>query len=455
MKRVVSFFVAMVMVFCAFSVVATTVSAAEAGTLSSNAIGLTENKWHTKYWTNSNYSLNCYNKIVVPARGYITFTMEKPYDTEGEIGEFYYYLYDANGTMIWSANTEDQAKQFSANYEYKIGLKAGTYYMNLDPTFYVYRDSGYIPCYYKYTFTKSNVWEVENNNTKGNATQINFNTTYYGVYAEESYKGTYVDYYKFKLTKGSTYTIYLKNADQLDAGTTIIDLHDPYGQEVDGIYLGGGKEGADYRSWSVKAKYTGWYYFLLRNDGNSAGTNYAVRVNAPKIAASKTTAPLAKTGYVYDGKSKTPAVTVKYGGKTLTKGTDYTVSYAAGRKNVGQYKVVITYKGSYTGTKNLYFKIYPPKTTLSSVATSGSKALKVTWAKKSTQVTGYQIQYSTSSKFASGNKTKTVSSYKTTSATIKSLTAKKTYYVRVRTYKTVGGKNYYSHWSNVKYKKTK
>lgn len=119
MKRVVSFFVAMVMVFCAFSVVATTVSAAEAGTLSSNAIGLTENKWHTKYWTNSNYSLNCYNKIVVPARGYITFTMEKPYDTEGEIGEFYYYLYDANGTMIWSANTEDQAKQFSAEYSAK------------------------------------------------------------------------------------------------------------------------------------------------------------------------------------------------------------------------------------------------------------------------------------------------------------------------------------------------
>ena len=193
----------------------------------------------------------------------------------------------------------------------------------------------------------------------------------------------------------------------------------------------------------------------MHNDGNSSGTNYAIRVNAPKIAASKTTATLAKTGYVYDGKAKTPAVTVKYGGKTLIKGTDYTVSYAAGRKNVGQYKVVITYKGSYTGTKNLYFKIYPPKTTLSSVATSGSKALKVTWAKKSTQVTGYQIQYSTSSKFASGNKTKTVSSYKTTSATIKSLTAKKTYYVRVRTYKTVGGKNYYSHWSNVKYKKTK
>lgn len=454
MKRVVSFFVAMVMVFCAFSFVATTVSAAEAGTLSSNAIVLTDNKWYTKYWTNSNYSLNCYNKIQVPSRGYITFTMEKPYDTEGEIGEFYFYLYDANGVMIWSADTGDQAEQFSANYEYKIGLNAGTYYMNLDPSFYVQRNSGSIRCSYKYAFTKSNVWEIENNNTKRNATQINFNTTYYGVYGEESFQGTYDDYYKFKLTKGSTYTIYLKNAAELDAGTTIVELHDPNGNEVGGVSLRSGKEGTDYRSWSVKAKYTGWYYFLLRNDANGVGTNYAIRVNAPKIAASKTTATLTRTGYAYDGKVKTPAVTVKYGNKTLTKGTDYTVSYASGRKNVGQYKVVITYKGSYTGTKTLYFKIYPPKTTLSTVATSGSKALKITWAKKSTQVTGYQIQYSTSSKFASGNKTKTVSSYKTTSTTIKSLTAKKTYYVRVRTYKTVGGKTYYSSWSNVKYKKT-
>ena len=76
--------------------------------------------------------------------------------------------------------------------------------------------------------------------------------------------------------------------------------------------------------------------------------------------------------------------------------------------------------------------------------------------KKSTQVTGYQIEYSTSKSFSSKyTKSKTISSYKTTSVTLKSLKAKKTYYVRVRTYKVVDGKKYYSSWSSVKYKKTK
>ncbi len=67
---------------------------------------------------------------------------------------------------------------------------------------------------------------------------------------------------------------------------------------------------------------------------------------------------------------------------------------------------------------------------------------------------GYEVQYSTSKKFSSA-KTKKVTSNKTTSVTLKSLKAKKTYYVRVRTYKTVDGKKYYSAWSSHKYKKTK
>ena len=62
--------------------------------------------------------------------------------------------------------------------------------------------------------------------------------------------------------------------------------------------------------------------------------------------------------------------------------------------------------------------------------------------------------YSTSKTFKKAT-TKTVKSYKTTSTTLKNLKAKKTYYVRVRTYKTVSGKKYYSAWSSYKTKKTK
>jgi hypothetical protein len=55
----------------------------------------------------------------------------------------------------------------------------------------------------------------------------------------------------------------------------------------------------------------------------------------------------------------------------------------------------------------------------------------------------------------SSAKTKTISSYKTTSTTVKSLKAKKKYYVQVRTYKTVNGTRYYSDWSTKEYVTTK
>jgi len=163
---------------------------------------------------------------------------------------------------------------------------------------------------------------------------------------------------------------------------------------------------------------------------------------------------LSTTTYTYDGKVKTPSVTVKdSAGKTLKKNTDYTVSYASGRKNVGTYKVTIKMIGKYSGTKALTFKINPTKTTVSKL-TAGKKSITVAITKKSTQVTGYQIQYSTSKTFSKA-KTKTISSYKTTKYTLKSLSAKKTYYVRVRTYKKVGSTTYYSGWSTYKYVKTK
>ena len=128
--------------------------------------------------------------------------------------------------------------------------------------------------------------------------------------------------------------------------------------------------------------------------------------------------------------------------------------YPSGRKNVGKYTVKVTFKGNYSGSKNLTFTINPPKTSISKL-TAGKKAFTAKWAKKTTQVTGYEIQYSTSKTFASGNKTVKVTSAKTVSKTIKSLKAKKTYYVRIRTYKTVNKVNYYSDWSAKKSVTTK
>ena len=163
---------------------------------------------------------------------------------------------------------------------------------------------------------------------------------------------------------------------------------------------------------------------------------------------------LSTTVCTYNGKVRTPSVTVKNAnGTILKKGTHYTVSYASGRKNVGTYKVVVKMIGNYTGKKILYFKINPVKTTIEKL-TPGTKKIIVNIAKKSSQVTGYQVQYSTSKAFTNAA-TKTISSYNTTKYTLSGLSAKKTYYVRVRTYKKVDGKTYYSGWSSYKYTKTK
>lgn len=153
----------------------------------------------------------------------------------------------------------------------------------------------------------------------------------------------------------------------------------------------------------------------------------------------------------YTGKALTPAVTVKDSkGNSLKKGTDYTVSYK-NNKSLGTATATVKLKGNYSGSKKLYFTIKPKTTSLSKL-TAGKKQLKVTW-KKNSSVSGYQLQYSTSKKFKSA-KSVTVNGNKTTNKTLKNLKAKKIYYLRIRTYKVVSGKKYYSDWSSVKTKCT-
>ena len=174
----------------------------------------------------------------------------------------------------------------------------------------------------------------------------------------------------------------------------------------------------------------------------------------PKASSIK----LKATSLTYNGKVRTPKVIVKdRTGKTLVKNTDYTVSYAKGRKYVGKYAVKITFKGKYSGTKTLYFTIKPKATSISSLKAS-SKKFTVKWKKQATQTTGYQVQYSASSKFSKA-KTVTVGKNTTVSKKISKLSGKKKYYVRVRTYKTVkiNGKSIriYSGWSKAKTVTTK
>ena len=173
--------------------------------------------------------------------------------------------------------------------------------------------------------------------------------------------------------------------------------------------------------------------------------------------AALSSASLSYTSAEYTGNALKPAATVKaeLNGKTkkLKAGTDYTITYKKNRY-VGKATATITGKGNYTGKLVRNFRINPKGTRVSTV-TAAANAVTVKWKKQATQTNGYQIQYSTNKNFKSGNKTVTVKGNKTTSKKISKLKSAKTYYVRVRTYKTVSGKKYYSSWSKAKTVKTK
>ena len=153
----------------------------------------------------------------------------------------------------------------------------------------------------------------------------------------------------------------------------------------------------------------------------------------------------------FTGKNITQTITVKYNGKTLKKGTDYTVSYS-NNKSIGTATVKIAGKGSYTGTITKTFKINPAKQEIQKL-TAKSKAFFVDWAQKGS-ATGYEIQYATNSKFTSAKKV-TITNKKTDKTTVSKLSGKKKYYVRVRSYTTVKGTKYYGAWSASKSVTTK
>ena len=153
----------------------------------------------------------------------------------------------------------------------------------------------------------------------------------------------------------------------------------------------------------------------------------------------------------FTGKAITQNVTVKVGNTVLKNGTDYTVSYSNNKK-VGKATVKITGKGKYGGVITKTFTINPAKQEIQKL-TAKSKAFFIDWAQKGS-ATGYEVQYATNSKFT-GAKKVTITNSKTDKTTVSKLSANKKYYVRVRSYTTVGGTKYYGAWSAVKNVTTK
>ena len=208
------------------------------------------------------------------------------------------------------------------------------------------------------------------------------------------------------------------------------------------------KNGTDYTvSYSNNTK-VGTAKVTITGKGNYTGSvskTYSIKNNFKKATVSGISTK------AFTGKNITQSITVKYNGKTLKNGTDYTVSYSNNKK-IGTATVKIAGKGSYTGTITKTFKINPAKQEIQKL-TAKSKAFFVDWAQKGS-ATGYEIQYATNSKFTSAKKV-TITNNKTDTKTITKLSGKKKYYVRVRSYTTVKGTKYYGAWSASKSVTTK
>ena len=164
-------------------------------------------------------------------------------------------------------------------------------------------------------------------------------------------------------------------------------------------------------------------------------------INKKSITGAEVSGIKTKT---YTGKALKQSLTVTVDGVKLENKADYKVSY---KNNTAAGKATVTIQGidNYTGTITKSFYIKPAKTKISSVKNSAKKTMTVKWAKAKSG-TGYQVQYGLKKNF-SGAKTVKIKKLGTTSKKIKKLKKGKTYYVRVRVYKTVGSKTLYSKWS--------
>ena len=161
----------------------------------------------------------------------------------------------------------------------------------------------------------------------------------------------------------------------------------------------------------------------------------------------------------YTGKAITPKITVKDKDGKAISASYYKVKYYDNKK-IGKARAVVTFKGNYEGTVTKYFNIVKkavkPDKVKSLNLTAGKKAITVSWKALDKNCVGYEVQYSTDKNFAEKyTKTKKITKAKTNSLKLTGLSAKKTYYIRVRAYNTEKKDVAYSSWTTAKSVKTK
>ena len=393
-----------------------------------------------------------------------------------QFSNVYYYIYNKAGeSLCMYYSSWDRTTELGIVNE-KVDLTKGTYY------FVVKRandSTGNYSFNLHYTNANESFTETDggNNNTIATANNISLNVSYTGQIAANDKK----DFYKFTLN--SSNKVYFNSTANLR--WTYYYIYDQDGKELWRGYSGWNdlteksnlaetidlNAGTYYLAVEGGSYCTGVYSFKLATHVHKY-SNVIVKATTTRngkitkrcscgaVNGTGTTIyypksiSLSATTYTYDGKIKKPTVTVKGSNGGVISPSNYTVVYSSGRKNVGTYRGIVKFKGNYSGNATKTFKIIPKTTSISQIIAE-SKGFTVKWKKQTDQVTGYKVQYSLNKNFSSNCVTRTVTKNSIISTKFKNLKAKKKYYVRVRTYKKVGGTEYYSNWSAVKTVTTK
>ncbi len=336
-----------------------------------------------------------------------------------------YYIWNVDGNAVASWDEQwwqDDAKKLKLNST--VELTKGTYYLVVERYSHTRRGTYYgnysfsINCNHQYKTTATTKATLSKNGSVTKKCSVCGQTTKTTIKYAKSFKLSATSY---------TYNGKVKHPS--------VTVRDTSGKAL--------KKGTDYTvSYSSGCKNVGTYKAVVKMKGNYSGTKtLTFKINPVKISKCKVS--LAATSYICDGKVKTPAVTVKNAsGKVLKKGTDYTVTYASGRKNAGTYKVTVKMKGNYSGSKALTFKIQLDKT---SKVTLVSKKTNLSAGWKAVKgASGYKVVLKSVS---SGSTVKTVMT-SSTKASFTNLKKGTKYKVVVTAYKTVNGKKVYANASN-------
>ncbi|MDY3917543.1 MAG: leucine-rich repeat protein [Candidatus Limivivens sp.] len=166
---------------------------------------------------------------------------------------------------------------------------------------------------------------------------------------------------------------------------------------------------------------------------------------------------LSQTSYIYTGNPQKPEVKVWYDGIELEPGTaqfgDYNVTVSGDITNIGKVTINVQGFGRFQGKVTQSYTILPPAPKNLTARCEDGRNIRTAWRASAGYVTGYEVEYSEDLSFLISEKAKVTNgaAVQTTGYLLEDLHASDSRFFRVRAYKTVNNKNYYSEWSNSVY----